>query len=219
MYLAARGIEGITGWTEKQWNRIDIAGKGGGGMDDLFSLLGATLLKFLFRPTAKKFMEERARRTLISLDPTGPKGPELVTPKEYMDKIAATVLDPEVFSAYIEILKENGISMDENTLKSLLKEAGQQAERESEQEELDWNKEFYDDIKDLETKVFADSDAVKLLKLYNAAESQNAPALSGDKDSTGPDNDNQSKEQQRVEMSYRVFAGKILVEAGLQTLK
>lgn len=43
--------------------------------------------------------------------------------------------------------------------------------------------------------------------------------LSGDKDSTGPDNDNQSKEQQRVEMSYRVFAGKILVEAGLQTLK
>lgn len=36
---------------------------------------------------------------------------------------------------------------------------------------------FYDDIKDLETKVFADSDAVKLLKLYNAAESQNAPAV------------------------------------------
>lgn len=53
MYLAARGIEGITGWTEKQWNRIDIAGKGGGGMDDLFSLLGATLLKFLFRVGAR----------------------------------------------------------------------------------------------------------------------------------------------------------------------
>lgn len=40
-----------------------------------------------------------------------------MTPKEYMDKIAATVLDPEVFSAYIEILKENGISMDENTVR------------------------------------------------------------------------------------------------------
>ncbi|OJJ38983.1 hypothetical protein ASPWEDRAFT_180440 [Aspergillus wentii DTO 134E9] len=136
MYTAARCIQGTQGLEEKRWIKRNLGGKGGGKLDDLIALLFLEQFKPALQPTADGFTDERNHFRNISAGPIGPSR-KPISQQEYLDKVEEAVLESDGLETYIEILKKNGLQMDENQIKQFLEFARQQAERENKQEVQD----------------------------------------------------------------------------------
>lgn len=66
-----------------------------------------------FQPTADGFTDERNHFRNISAGPIGPSR-KPISQQEYLDKVEEAVLESDGLETYIEILKKNGLQMDEN---------------------------------------------------------------------------------------------------------
>ncbi|XHF97394.1 hypothetical protein AWENTII_000980 [Aspergillus wentii] len=212
MYTAARCIQGTQGLEEKRWIKRNLGGKGGGKLDDLIALLFLEQFKPALQPTADGFTDERNHFRNISAGPIGPSR-KPISQQEYLDKVEEAVLESDGLETYIEILKKNGLQMDENQIKQFLEFARQQAERENKQEVQDGVG------KTSKKNVLSDPNAEKLLELYNRAESQIIiPQASTEDEESKDPYYNQSAESIILENTCKIFAARILMECGLQSL-
>ncbi|KAK5806417.1 hypothetical protein VI817_000675 [Penicillium citrinum] len=125
-------------------------GGGTGRLRDLYSYHYTRKYKEYYRKNAEDFDKSRAG----PIDGALPKSRGVTTPMSNIQALKGFLLDRDTMESYLEVLKENDISVTSTNVKEYLDEAAENAkEEENQAAELRYTEQFDKEVDDLEKKV------------------------------------------------------------------